>query len=41
MTRIGRFGRWESLGAHGDWNILEIRKVKGSEWLGRTEILGG
>jgi hypothetical protein len=41
MRRIGRIGRSESLGAYGDWNILEIRMVRGSERLGRSEILAG
>jgi hypothetical protein len=40
MTRIGRIEMSESLGGYGDLKVLEVRKVKRSEGLGRSEILG-
>jgi hypothetical protein len=39
MTRIGRIGRWESLGGYGDQKVLEVRKVKRFERLGRSEFM--
>jgi hypothetical protein len=41
MTRIGRIGRSESSGGYGDRKVLDVRKVKRFDRLGRSEILGG
>jgi hypothetical protein len=36
---IGRIGRSESLGGYGDQDVLEVRKVKSFESLGRSEFM--
>jgi hypothetical protein len=41
MMRIEMIGRSESMGGYGERNVLELRKAKSLERLGRSEILGG